>query len=92
MWESRQKKFVGTSSAGGLCAVEILESGSEAFDSWCAKQLDGRYARQFLRQASSGLLISMSHAAFVAVNQTPTLDNAHRLIVVIRYTTKSILR
>lgn len=92
MWKSRQKKLAGTSCAGGLCVFEILESGSEAFDSWCAKQLDGRYARQFLRRTSSGLLISMSHAAFAAVNQTPTGVNANRLIVVIRYTTKSTLR
>ncbi|MAP10203.1 MAG: DUF1586 domain-containing protein [Rhodopirellula sp.] len=34
----------------------------------------------------------MSRTAFAAVNQTPTGANAHRLIVVIRCTTKRTAR
>ncbi|PHQ36442.1 DUF1586 domain-containing protein [Rhodopirellula bahusiensis] len=34
----------------------------------------------------------MSRSALAAVDQTPTGANAHRLIAVIRYTTKSTAR
>ncbi|PHQ32179.1 DUF1586 domain-containing protein [Rhodopirellula bahusiensis] len=34
----------------------------------------------------------MSRTAFAVVGQTPTGANAHRLIVVIRYSTKSTAR